>query len=194
MYIYVCMYHVDVCIMYGCALEFFYLSSFQMELTHQEEQLFTNRPYEFSSVDSYFRWNHHVSAWKTPISNEETYIFRKFWLFIACDFMSIMKIDEEGHNTFTYACITLLPRVMRENSYINHANIIKVHFRWFSQLVTTKLTSQNKFPLNAFAKGLVEKLCCLFICFVCMCCIVSLIWEIKIHVCGCSRKIIICIQ
>ena len=45
-------------------------------------------------------------------------IFWKLWCFIACDFMSIMKIDEEGHNTFTYACITLLPRVMRENSYI----------------------------------------------------------------------------
>ena len=42
-------------------------------------------------------------------------------VFIAREFLSIMKIGEEGHKTFTYACITLLPRVKRESSHNNKA-------------------------------------------------------------------------
>ena len=50
-------------------------------------------------------------------------------VFIACDFLSIMKIGEEGHKTFTYACIIImLPRVKREKFNINQANVKKVCF------------------------------------------------------------------
>ena len=53
---------------------------------------------------------------------------QKSLAFIACDFLSIMKIGEEGHKTFTYANITLLLKVKRENSYTNQANLKKVRF------------------------------------------------------------------
>ena len=45
---------------------------------------------------------------------------QKVLVFIACDFLSIMKIGEEGRKTFTYACITLLPRIKREISVKPH--------------------------------------------------------------------------
>ena len=50
-------------------------------------------------------------------SNEEIYLEKL--VFIACDFLTIIKIGEEGHKTFMNACKILLPRVKRENSYIN---------------------------------------------------------------------------
>ena len=48
--------------------------------------------------------------------------------FIASGFLPIMKIGEEDHQTFTYACITLLPKVKREHSIINHAMFSFVDF------------------------------------------------------------------
>ena len=42
-----------------------------------------------------------------------------------------MEIGENGHKTFTYAFITLLPKLKRENFIINQANVKKVRFWWF---------------------------------------------------------------
>ena len=65
-----------------------------------------------------------MSAWKIPISTEEMY-FEK--VFISCDILSIMRIGEEGHKTFTYACKILLQSVKRENTFFNNrANVKKV--------------------------------------------------------------------
>ena len=103
-------------------------------------------------ADSFFSWSY-VSAWKIPISNEELCLEKL--VFIACDFMSIMKIGEEGHKTFTYACITLLPRVKRENSYINQPNLRKSVF--LMVLASYWLQSwrlRNFIPFHVFARGL----------------------------------------
>ena len=51
--------------------------------------------------------------------------------FIARDFLSIMKIGEEGHETIICTCISFLPRLTRESSYINQANLKRGCFRWF---------------------------------------------------------------
>ena len=84
-----------------------------------------NQIFEFWLTHSFFSWNH-ASAWKTSISNEEMGL-EKFG-FIASGFLAIMKIGEEDHQTFTYACITLLPKVKREHSIINHAMFSFVDF------------------------------------------------------------------
>ena len=60
-----------------------------------------------------------------------------------------MKTGEEGHKTFSYAYITLLPRVQRESCYINQI----VQFWWFSQLAATKLTSQKSNSTQCVRRG-----------------------------------------
>ena len=80
---------------------------------------------EFWLADSFFRWNH-VSAWKNNVLMKRW--FTQKLSFITCDYLSIMKIGEEGHETFTIACITLLPIVKRDSSYIYLTKVQKVHF------------------------------------------------------------------
>ena len=43
------------------------------------------------------------------------------------DYLSIMKIGEEGHKTFTYGCMSLLPIVKGDCSYIYLAKVKKAH-------------------------------------------------------------------
>ena len=56
-------------------------------------------------------------------------------VFIACDVLLIMKINDEVNKTFTYACI--------KNSVFDGIN----------QLVATKLTSQQFFFLGSLHHG-----------------------------------------
>ena len=46
-------------------------------------------------------------------------------------FFLMMEICEKVHKIFTYAFITLLPKLKRENFIINQANVKKVRFWWF---------------------------------------------------------------
>ena len=57
-----------------------------------------------------------MSAWKKKSLDEEMHL--KNLIGIGCDYLSGMKIGEEGHKTFTYNYIILLPRKKREYSYI----------------------------------------------------------------------------
>ena len=63
-------------------------------------------------------------------------------IFIACDYLLNIKINEESQKTFTRACITLLPRIKRDYSYIYLAKAKKVHFEGFSPLAS-KLANYN---------------------------------------------------
>ena len=91
-----------------------------------------------------------MSAWKISISNEEMCL-EKFG-FIACDLLPIMKTGEGDHQTFTYACTTLLPRVKRENLLLIGRTWKKCIFDSFSQLVATELTSQKFHSFGQIAK------------------------------------------
>ena len=70
-------------------------------------------------------------------------IYLEKMVFIACGFLTIIEICEEGHKTFTDDCKILLLRVKRESSYIHQAYIKKCDFDDFCQLVATKLESQK---------------------------------------------------
>ena len=61
------------------------------------------------------------------------------YVFITCDFLSIIKYGGEGQKTSTYAFITLLLPVNGENFYIYQAKV--------NQIVATKLASR-KFNTN----------------------------------------------
>ena len=84
---------------------------------------------KFWLADSFFSWNHDVSAWKKQSLNVEMHL-QKF-IFIACDYLSIVKIGVVCHKTFTNAFIILLPWVKREHSYTYLAKVKKVHFWGF---------------------------------------------------------------
>ena len=49
-------------------------------------------------------------------------------IFIACDYLSIMIIGEEGYKIVAYDCITLLPRVDRDYSNFYFAKVKKGNF------------------------------------------------------------------
>ena len=61
------------------------------------------------------------------------------YVFITCDFLSIIKYGGEGQKTSTYAFITLLLPVNGENFYIYQAKV--------NQIVATKLAAR-KFNTN----------------------------------------------
>ena len=49
--------------------------------------------------------------------------------FIACDYLSIMKIEcGYGPNALTDACITLMQKVNSDCAYVSLARVKEVHF------------------------------------------------------------------
>ena len=71
-----------------------------------------------------------ISKWRAA--------FTKHLVLIACDYLSIIKIGEKGRKTFTYSCVTLLPRVKR-HSCLQYkscvfALISCIRFKLFSHL------------------------------------------------------------
>ena len=79
-------------------------------------------------------WLVHFLAETMRVHEKNTISLRRYgyensliFITIDHDYLSIMKIGEEGHKTFTYACMSLLLIVKGDCSYIYLAKVKKAH-------------------------------------------------------------------